>query len=213
MLLQRQQKLLLHGDGSPTRRYLYAADIVDALDTIFHKGVIGQIYNIASKDEISNTEICHKLLDVFGLPHQTISDLEKWVQHTEDRPFNDQRYATDGSKLAALGWQPKTSFDEGLKNTVEWYRRFGEVWWGDISRVLTSFPVVEGTEIWTKEEHDDLPSSDGEAVPEEDSEVWTWLDRERPKPLGFEEELAPDENSEMWSQHAKERLRALEGTH
>jgi len=212
MLLQRQQKLLLHGDGSPTRRYLYAADIVDALDTIFHKGVIGQIYNIASKDEISNTEICHKLLGIFGFPHQTISDLDKWVQHTEDRPFNDQRYATDGSKLAALGWQPKTSFDEGLKNTVDWYRRFGEVWWGDISRVLTSFPVVEGTEIWTKEEHDDLPSSDGEAAPEEDSEVWTWLERERPKPLGFDEELAPDENSEMWSQHAKERLRALDKT-
>ncbi|EAT88228.2 hypothetical protein SNOG_04468 [Parastagonospora nodorum SN15] len=185
MLLQRQQKLLLHGDGSPTRRYLYAGDIVDALDTIFHKGVIGQIYNIASKDEISNTEICHQLLDIFGLEHDTPAELKEWVQHTEDRPFNDQRYATDGSKLAALGWEPKTSFDEGLKKTVDWYRRFGEVWWGDISRVLTPFPVVEGTEIWTKEEHDDLPSSDGEAVPEG--------------------------NVEMWSQHAKLRLDALTG--
>jgi dTDP-glucose 4,6-dehydratase len=183
MLLQRQQKLLLHGDGSPTRRYLYAGDIVDALDTIFHRGAIGQIYNIASKDEISNTEICHKLLNIFGLPHGTPAEVEKWVEHTEDRPFNDQRYATDGSKLAALGWQPKMSFDDGLKKTVEWYRRFGEVWWGDISRVLTSFPVVDGTEIWTKEEHDDLPSSDGEAVSEE--------------------------NSEMWTQHARKRLQAL----
>jgi dTDP-D-glucose 4,6-dehydratase len=183
MLLQRKQKLLLHGDGSPTRRYLYAGDIVDALDTIFHKGVIGQIYNIASKDEISNSEICHKLLDIFELPHGTPAELKDWVQHTEDRPFNDQRYATDGSKLAALGWQPKMSFDEGLKKTVDWYRRFGEVWWGDISRVLTSFPVVEGTEIWTKEEHDDLPSSDGEPLAEE--------------------------NSEMWTQHARNRLKAM----
>jgi dTDP-D-glucose 4,6-dehydratase len=183
MLLQRQQKLLLHGDGSPTRRYLYAGDIVDALDTIFHKGIIGQIYNIASKDEISNTEICQRLLNIFDLPHQTAAELDIWVQHTEDRPFNDQRYATDGSKLAALGWQPKTSFEEGLKSTVDWYRRFGEVWWGDIGRVLTSFPVVEGTEIWTKEEHDDLPASDSE----------------RP----------PDENGAMWSKHARERLHAL----
>ncbi|KAJ4345207.1 uncharacterized protein N0V89_011336 [Didymosphaeria variabile] len=160
MLLQRSRKLLVHGDGSPTRRYLYAGDIVDALDTIFHKGDVGQIYNIATSDEISNTEICHKLLDLFKLPHETPAELEKSVQYTEDRPFNDQRYATDGTKLAALGWQPTTSFDDGLRRTVEWYRRFGEVWWGDISRVLTSFPVVEGTEIWTKEEHEALASDD-----------------------------------------------------
>ncbi|KAL1603494.1 hypothetical protein SLS60_005081 [Paraconiothyrium brasiliense] len=160
MLLQRRRKLLVHGDGSPTRRYLYAGDIVDALDTIFHKGHVGQIYNIATTDEISNTDICHKLLDLFKLPHATQADLEKSVQYTEDRPFNDQRYATDGTKLAALGWQPKTGFDDGLRRTVEWYRRFGEVWWGDISRVLTSFPVVEGTEIWTKEEHEARASDD-----------------------------------------------------
>ncbi|KAF2831731.1 NAD(P)-binding protein [Ophiobolus disseminans] len=197
MLLQRRQKLLLHGDGSPTRRYLYAGDIVDALDTIFHKGVIGQIYNIASKDEISNTDICHKLLDIFGHPHQTPADEGKWIQHTEDRPFNDRRYATDGSKLAALGWQPTMSFDEGLKKTVDWYRRFGEVWWGDISRVLTPFPVVEGTEIWTKEEHDDLPSSDGEGPAEDNGEMWKWAAQERAQVLEFDEKLAPDENSEM----------------
>jgi dTDP-D-glucose 4,6-dehydratase len=173
MLLQRKRKLLLHGDGSPTRRYLYAGDIVDALDTILHKGDIGQIYNIASKDEISNTEICYRLLDNFGISRDTPAEFKQWVQYTEDRPFNDQRYATDGSKLAALGWQQKTSFDEGLKTTVEWYRRFGEVWWGDISRVLTSFPVVTGNEIRTKEEHDDLPSSDGEGMNEEDSAIWT----------------------------------------
>lgn len=137
---------------------------MDAIDTIFHKGEIGQIYNIASKDEVSNVEICRKLLTTFEIPHATDSDWQKQVQHTEDRPFNDQRYATDGSKLMALGWAQKTSFDDGLRITVDWYRRFGEVWWGDISRVLTSFPVVAGNEIWTKEEHEDLPSSDGEQV-------------------------------------------------
>ncbi len=165
MLLQRKQKLLVHGDGSPTRRYLYAGDIVDALDTILHKGVIGQVYNIASKDEVSNTDICHRLLDMFGIPGQSAAEMDKWVEHTADRPFNDQRYATDGSKLAALGWHPKMEFDKGLQMTVDWYRRFGEVWWGDISRVLTSFPVVAGNEIWTMEEHDELPSSDEEVAP------------------------------------------------
>jgi dTDP-glucose 4,6-dehydratase len=110
---------------------------------------------------------------MFGIPRNTPAEFTQWVEYTEDRPFNDQRYATDGTKLTLLGWQPKMSFDEGLKITVDWYRRFGEVWWGDISRVLTSFPVVEGNEIWTKEEHDDLPSSDGELVHEDDSAVWT----------------------------------------
>jgi dTDP-D-glucose 4,6-dehydratase len=176
MLLQRKSRLLLHGDGSPTRRYVYAGDIVDALDTVFHKGAIGQIYNIASKDEISNIEICHKLLNMFGLPHKTTEELEKWVQHTEDRPFNDMRYATDGSKLTALGWQPKTTFDDGLRTTVDWYMKFGEVWWGDISRVLTPFPVVEGTEIWTKEEHEALPDDEEELLQNlrsVDGVVWT----------------------------------------
>ena len=176
MLLQRKSQLLVHGDGSPTRRYLYAGDIVDALDTVFHKGDLGQVYNIASKDEISNTDICHKLLDAFGLPHDTPEEFQKWVQHTEDRPFNDLRYATDGAKLTALGWQPKMKFEEGLKITVDWYRRFGEIWWGDVSRVLTSFPVVEGTEIWTREEHDALPS-DEEITPGKDGDAkgktWT----------------------------------------
>jgi hypothetical protein len=183
---------------------------VDALDTIFHKGVIGQIYNIASKDEISNTDICHRLLDIFGLPHQTEAELDTWVQHTEDRPFNDQRYATDGSKLSALGWQPKMSFNDGLKKTVDWHCRFGEVWWGDISRVLTSFPVVEGTEIWTKEEHEELPGVDGETQTEENSEMWTWIAKERPRALESDEKLAPHENGEMWTMHAQERLKALE---
>lgn len=193
MLLQRESKLLVHGDGSPTRRYLYAGDIVDALDTIFHKGVIGQIYNIASKDEISNTKICQKLLNIFGLPHGSPEELERWIQHTEDRPFNDHRYATDGSKLAALGWEPKTSFDDGLRMTVDWYRRFGEVWWGDISRVLTSFPVVEGTEIWTKEEHEALPS-DEEAT--------------------FEENGVPNRvgNGSIWTKKALDHLQTSMGT-
>jgi dTDP-D-glucose 4,6-dehydratase len=99
MLLQRKQKLLLHGDGSPTRRYLYAGDIADALDTILHKGHIGQIYNIASKDEISNSDICSRLLNIFGISHNSSAELLEWVEHTEDRPFNDQRGVATQDKL------------------------------------------------------------------------------------------------------------------
>ncbi|KAK8203733.1 dTDP-D-glucose 4,6-dehydratase [Phyllosticta capitalensis] len=169
MLLHRGRKLLLHGDGSPTRRYLYAGDVADAIDTIFHKGAIGQIYNVASRDEISNLDLCDRLLKLFGLPCSTPREASAWVEHTADRPFNDHRYATDGTKLAQLGWRQKTSFDEGLKITVDWYRKFGEVWWGDIGRILTPFPVVEGNEIFTAEEHAAL---DEEPPTEEDERTW-----------------------------------------
>ncbi|KAL1651327.1 hypothetical protein SLS58_000666 [Diplodia intermedia] len=170
MLLHRGRKLLLHGDGTPTRRYLYAGDITDALDTIFHKGAVGQIYNIASKDEVSNMELCRRLLKLYGLPARTPEEFKRWVVHTEDRPFNDHRYATDGTKLAKLGWRQQTSFADGLRITVDWYRRFGEVWWGDISRILTPFPVVEGNEIFTQEEHDAL--DEGTQTSEEEEYVW-----------------------------------------
>lgn len=101
LLLQRGSRLLVHGDVTPTRQYLYAGDIVDVLDIIFHKGIIGQIHNIASKDEISNIDICHKLLELFELPHSTPKQFNKWVEHTEDRPFNDHRYEACCPWLAA----------------------------------------------------------------------------------------------------------------
>ena len=145
--------MVLHGDGSPTRRYLYAGDAADAFDTILHKGHVGHIYNVGSSDEISNLGLCSKLLGVMGIPHKTPEQLRKWVKYTHDRPFNDRRYAVDGSKLRQLGWKQKTRLDEGLVKTVEWYRQFGETWWGDISHVLTPYPVVSKGEVVPDEDH------------------------------------------------------------
>lgn len=141
MLLHRHRKMMLHGDGSPTRRYLFAGDAADAFDTIFHKGQVGQIYNIGSRDEVSNKDLCIYLLDEFGVP---TSEASKWVEYTQDRPYNDMRYAVDAAKIQALGWTQKTSFQKGLTLTVNWYRQYGETWWGDISHCLTAFPLAEG---------------------------------------------------------------------
>ena len=146
-LLQRGQPVILHGDGTPTRRYLYAGDAADAFDTILHKGTIGQIYNIGSYDEISNLTLCSKLLTYCNIPCNTQEQLHRWVKHTRDRPFNDQRYAVDGTKLRQLGWDQRTSFVKGLAITVDWYQRYGEKWWGDITQVLTPFPTVAGTRL------------------------------------------------------------------
>ncbi|KAL8664041.1 MAG: hypothetical protein Q9202_003333 [Teloschistes flavicans] len=137
-LLERGQKVVLHGDGKHTRRYLFAGDAADAFDTILHKGLIGQIYNVGSADEISNLTLCSKLLKEFGLPESN-----DWISHSQDRPFNDRRYAVNGQKLRDLGWQQNTPFDKGLKMTVEWYRKYGERWWGNIDDTLGTFPVIK----------------------------------------------------------------------
>lgn len=151
--------MVLHGDGSPTRRYLYAGDAADAFDTILHRGALGQIYNVPSSDEISNLSLCSRLLDEMSLGAGAGTS---WIKYTHDRPFNDHRYAVDGSKLRRLGWEQKTSFDEGLKATVQWYRVFGERWWGDISKVLCPFPVVDGLEVHSdREDVSDVPQPAG----------------------------------------------------
>ncbi|KAI1180567.1 hypothetical protein F4777DRAFT_585441 [Nemania sp. FL0916] len=143
LLLNRSRPVVLHGDGSPKRRYLFAGDATDAFDTILHRGTIGHVYNVGSYDEIANIELCSKLLNEMGIPNANKADFDKWVKYTHDRPFNDQRYAVDGTKLRQLGWSQKVSFEKGLKITVGWYRQFGEQWWGDISSVLSPFPITD----------------------------------------------------------------------
>ncbi|KAK5172143.1 uncharacterized protein LTR77_003781 [Saxophila tyrrhenica] len=141
-LLRRQMPLFIHGDGKHTRRYLYAGDAVDAFDTILHKGVLGEIYNVDSRDEVSNFELATKLLGMFG-----ITNMESWIQWTPDRPFNDRRYAVDGSKLRRLGWTQRVTFDTGLAATVDWYSKFSR-WWGAIDNtILAAFPVVKDGQV------------------------------------------------------------------
>ena len=76
----------------------------------------------------------------FGIDQAAYDD---WVSFTPDRPFNDMRYAVDATKISSLGWTQKTSFEKGLSLTVDWYKQFGEEWWGDISHCLTAFPLEE----------------------------------------------------------------------
>ena len=134
--------LYLHGDGQHTRRYLYAGDAADAFDTILHRGEIGQIYNVDSRDELSNIDVAKKLLGLFSL-----NDIDYWVQYTRDRQFNDRRYAVDGTKLRALGWKQQVSLEQGLTAVMDWYSKFAS-WWGPIDNTLLSpFPVVRGDHV------------------------------------------------------------------
>lgn len=140
---------MLHGDGSNTRRYLFAGDAADAFDTILHRGKLGEIYNVDSSDEISNRDLAFKLLGLFGHPEEV---QRQKIYFTQDRPFNDKRYAVNGDKLRNIGWEQNTMFEDGIRTTVEWYKKFGTSWWGDIDGILTPFPVIESGKIQPDDE-------------------------------------------------------------
>ena len=110
---------------------------------ILSRGVVGEIYNVGSSAELANLSLCKLLLAAFDYPVETEADVLSHVVFVKDRPYNDHRYAVNGDTLRALGWVQRTGFEEGLSKTVEWYRRFGETWWGDIEGALTAYSDKE----------------------------------------------------------------------
>lgn len=137
-LLKQMKSCCLHGDGSNTRRYIFIVDAVNALDTVLHKGTIGSIYNVGTHEEYSNRDVFILIAGFFLITKYEA--MENFVVFTRDRPFNDSRYAIDSSKLNKLGWSPKYNFEDGMQLTIQWYRTYGDTWWGDISDVLEPFP-------------------------------------------------------------------------
>src|ERR1700682_4899742 len=113
--------LPIYGSGSAVRDYIYVEDHVSALARILGKGEPGGAYNIAIGGEVSGVQIADSVLRLCGKP----STLKHFVK---DRPGHDYRYAIDTRKLRPLGWEPAVSFAEGLRLTVDWYRR-NEAWW------------------------------------------------------------------------------------
>jgi dTDP-glucose 4,6-dehydratase len=111
----------LYGDGLQRRDWLAVADHAAAIDVVLRQGVAGETYNVAGATELTNREVVAAILERLGKPWSL-------VRSVTDRPGHDRRYAMDGSKLAALGWRPSISFDDGLAATVDWYRD-NEAWW------------------------------------------------------------------------------------
>lgn len=149
-LIQMNKKCVLHGNGLNTRRYLYVADAVYALDTVLHKGKIGSTYNAGTNNEIANIDIAKALLKEFGYGPEEADD---HIEYTMDRPFNDARYAIDSYQISLLGWAPTTDFSEGIKKTVQWYREYGNTWWGNIEKVLVAFPTPPQTPFQPNQRH------------------------------------------------------------
>ena len=119
--LLENRKIPLHGNGSNIRTYIYVEDFSNALDTVFNKGEVGEIYNIGTSDEKSNLEITKLILNKLGKD-------ESFIDFVKDRPFNDKRYSVDISKIKSLGWKQQHSFEQGLDETIKWYKENKE-WW------------------------------------------------------------------------------------
>ena len=136
----RDIPLTIHGDGSNTRNFLYVGDVASAFDIIMHKGVPGHVYNIGGKNELANIEVARTLLKIFNKDHEE----EKWITYVPDRKFNDLRYTINSTKLHELGWVEKMSWEEGLKTTVEWYKKF-TCRYGNIDAALVAHPRMLNT--------------------------------------------------------------------
>jgi dTDP-glucose 4,6-dehydratase len=113
--------LPLYGDGLQRRDWLYVSDHAQAIDHVLRHGESGETYNVPGSAEMTNRDVVAALLDRLGKPWSL-------VRSVPDRPGHDRRYALDGSKLAAIGWQNGTAFDDGLATTIAWFKA-NERWW------------------------------------------------------------------------------------
>ena len=108
-------KCYIHGEGKTERHFIYVENVIDAILTIYDKGNINEIYNIA------NTE-CFKVIDLAKLLIKKLHNSDKfedYIEYIPDRNFNDFRYLINSEKLDKLGWTPKINFEEGIKRTIQ----------------------------------------------------------------------------------------------
>lgn len=122
--LIENKKVPIYGDGRQVRDWLYVEDHCEAIDLIIHKGSMGESYCVGGNNEKPNLEIAKKIFELLGKD-------ESHIEYVTDRRGHDRRYAINAAKIRALGWEPKTSFDDGLTKTVEWYKN-NESWWKKI---------------------------------------------------------------------------------
>ncbi len=117
--------LPVYGDGLNIRDWLHVADHCAAIAAVFERGRSGEVYNIGGSNERTNITIVKIILGLLGKQ-------ESLITYVKDRLGHDRRYAIDSGKIQAeLGWQPKYSFETGIKETVDWYCRNQE-WWSKI---------------------------------------------------------------------------------
>jgi len=121
--IRNNKPLPVYGKGENVRDWLYVEDHASAIDLVFHKGVLGETYNIGGNNEWMNIDLVKKMCLV--MDHKLGRELgtsEKLITYVKDRAGHDMRYAIDSSKIQReLGWEPSVDFEEGLEKTAVWY--------------------------------------------------------------------------------------------
>ena len=121
--IRHNKPIPVYGKGDNVRDWLYVEDHANAIDLIFHKGKIGETYNIGGNNEWTNIALIRKLCQIMDKElGRYPGESEKLITFVKDRAGHDKRYAIDSSKLMnELGWKPSLQFEEGLEKTVKWY--------------------------------------------------------------------------------------------
>ncbi|HEK25010.1 MAG TPA: dTDP-glucose 4,6-dehydratase, partial [Hydrogenobaculum sp.] len=109
------EKIPVYGTGQNVREWLFVSDCAEAVFEIMEKGKVGEIYNVGSNQERRNIEVVKTVLKLLNKP-------ENLIEFVKDRPGHDFRYSLDTTKIKKeIGWEAKTTFEEGIENTVKWY--------------------------------------------------------------------------------------------
>ena len=121
--LKNGKQIPVYGKGENIRDWLYVEDHATAIDTIFHKGVIGETYNIGGNNEWKNIDLIHLLCKIMDRKlKREPGTSAALITFVTDRAGHDLRYAIDSSKISReLGWKPSLTFETGLEKTVDWY--------------------------------------------------------------------------------------------
>ena len=114
----------VYGTGENVRDWIYVEDNCEAIDLVLQKSKAGEIYNIAANQELKNLQVVKTVLKLAKKP-------ESLIEFVKDRIGHDLRYSLNTERIGELGWRPRTTFEVGIKKTVEWYKTHTE-WWKPI---------------------------------------------------------------------------------
>ena len=129
-----KKELPIYGDGQNIRDWIYVFDHAEALDLIFHKGLIGETYLVGANDQRKNIELVNIIINSADILLKRENGSSKdLIRFVDDRPGHDKRYAIDASKInSELGWEPSLQFEEGLNKTVDWYMN-NQLWLDNVT--------------------------------------------------------------------------------
>ena len=112
--------LPVYGDGMQVRNWIHATDFARAIGHVLAHGAPGEVYNAGGPDEQANIDVVRRIVALTDAA-------EDQIEHVSDRPGHDRRYSLSSDKVRALGWTPRVRFEDGLAETVAWYR--DNAWW------------------------------------------------------------------------------------